>query len=301
MSLLFENPGGSRSASHFLGEDVNAATFEEVRQILLHRRGFDLGMYKDGCIRRRIAARVRARGFQEPQHYLELLVRNEAEVDALVAALSIQVSQFFRNPSTFELLHQQVLPDLFRRIRRQGRRELRAWSLGCAGGEEPYSLAILLDQLVPPRMKFSIRACDIAPEVLARAREGLYEPSRVGRTPLDWREKYFSAEKGRLRLQERIRSLVSFEEHNILGDASLGEADLVLCRNVLIYFSRNEQERVLQSLAKILPQDGVLVLGRAETLIGDSRTLFSIFNPAERIFLRRGEAESTLSQLQGAW
>ncbi|MDO3378386.1 CheR family methyltransferase [Geoalkalibacter halelectricus] len=301
MSLFFEEAPGGGALSHFLGEDVDAAAFEEVRQILLHRRGFDLGMYKDGCIRRRIAARVRAHGFREPRPYLELLVRDDAEVDALMAALSIQVSQFFRNPSTFELLHDQVLPDLFRRLRREGRRELRVWSLGCAGGEEPYSLAILLDQLVPPRMTFSIRAGDISPSVLARAREGLYEPARLGALPQDWRDKYFSRERTRLRLNERIRALVQFEECNVLGGLAWGEADLILCRNVLIYFSRGEQERVLRDLAEGLAPGGVLVLGRAETLIGESRALFSILSPAERIFLRTATGHKDAGHLQGAW
>ncbi|WP_305045150.1 CheR family methyltransferase [Geoalkalibacter sp.] len=300
MNLLFSDPLPSRSAAHFLGEDVDEATFAEVRQILLLRRGFDLGMYKDGCIRRRIAARVRAKGFPEPRPYLELLVRCDVEMDALMAALSIQVSQFFRNPSTFELLHRQVLPELFRRLRLEGRRELRAWSLGCAGGEEPYSLAMLLDQLVPPRMKYGIRAADISPAVLARAREGLYEPARLNGLPPGWRERYFSAEGGRWRLHEKLRRQVCFVEHNVLADQGFGEADLILCRNVLIYFSRAEQERVLRRLAACLPPGGVLVLGRAETLIGESRELFSILNPAERVFLRIGPGAGDFVFGQGA-
>ncbi len=291
MTLPPEKTVKERSRHPFVGTDVDEEAFAEVRQILLRKRAFDLGMYKDACIRRRIAGRVRARGFQQARPYLELLVRDEAEVDRLMAALTIHVSQFFRNPTTFDLLRDQVVPELFRRLRHQGRRELRVWSVGCAGGEEPYSMALLLDQLVPPRMKFAILASDITPLVLAQARTGLFDGHRLTKVPDEMRARYFSAEGLRWRLQEEIRKLVTFSEHNILGDEPYPGADLILCRNVLIYFSRADQERVLRRFAQALPADGALVLGRAETLIGGSRELFCVLNPAERVFLRRAAAD----------
>src|SRR5690606_4436475 len=101
--------------------------------------GVDLGMYKDRCIKRRIAIRVRARGFQAPGPYLAVLRREPDEVTALLTALTIHVSQFFRNPSTFAVLEKVVLPELAARAREDGGREVRLWSLGCAAGEEPYS------------------------------------------------------------------------------------------------------------------------------------------------------------------
>jgi chemotaxis protein methyltransferase CheR len=292
MSLLSEKNAGLPATAHFLGEDVDADTLEEARQVLLQLRNFDLHMYKDGCIRRRIAARVRACGFHHPRPYLEMLVRTPAEVDALMAAVTVQVSEFFRNPSTYDLLLEQVIPELFRRIREQGGRNLRVWSVGCAGGEEPYSLAMLLDQVLPPGMRFGIRATDINPQVLDQARQAVFDPRRMSQVPDAWRDRYFVPQGKGYRLREDVRAAVRFEQHNILAAQDEPQADLIVCRNVLIYFSRFQQERVLQTLARALPAGGVLVLGRAETLIEESRTLFSIVNPAERIFIRSSKTRA---------
>jgi chemotaxis protein methyltransferase CheR len=154
-----EPTGGSRPAP-FVGSEFPEAEFREVCRILLAKRGFDLALYKDRCVKRRIATRVRARGFSEARPYLALLERDEAELDALMAALTIHVSQFFRNPSTFDLLARQVLPELLRRAQAEGRRILRLWSVGCASGEEPYSLALLLQELAPPEVKIDILGTD---------------------------------------------------------------------------------------------------------------------------------------------
>jgi chemotaxis protein methyltransferase CheR len=275
----------------FVGADVDEQTLEEVRQVLLQKRQFDLGMYKDACIRRRIAGRVRARGFQQAQSYLDLLAVDEEEVTALMSAMTIHVSQFFRNASTFDVLREEIVPQMFRRLRLQGRRELRVWSVGCAGGEEPYSVALLMEQVVPPRMRYSIQACDITPAVLEKAREGLFEGPRLTNVSDELRDKHFSLEQGRWRLNERLRSKEEFWRHNVLSEEPYPEADLILCRNVLIYFSRPDQARVLERFAAALPEDGVLVLGRAETLSGASREQFRVHNPAERIFFKRGCAE----------
>lgn len=296
MSLLSEKRAESLPSPHFLGEDVDVETLEEARQILLQLRNFDLHMYKDGCIRRRIAARVRACGFQHPRPYLEMLVRTPAEVDALMAAVTVQVSEFFRNPSMYDVLYEQVIPELFKRIRLQNERNLRVWSVGCAGGEEPYSLAMLLDQRVPPGMTYSIRATDINPRVLEEARRAVFDARRVNQIPEAWRARYFSTKGQSFQVQESLREHLRFEQHNVLTADNEPPADLIVCRNVLIYFSRFEQDRVLQSLARALPAGGVLVLGRAETLIDRSRDLFSVVNPAERIF-RRSPDGGALSRM----
>lgn len=289
MSLLSEKRAESLPSPHFLGEDVDVETLEEARQILLQLRNFDLHMYKDGCIRRRIAARVRACGFQHPRPYLEMLVRTPAEVDALMAAVTVQVSEFFRNPSMYDVLYEQVIPELFERIRQRGESHLRVWSVGCAGGEEPYSLAVLLDQRVPPHMTYGIRATDINPKVLDEARRAVFDVRRMNQLPEAWRARYFAAKGQSFQVLESLRDKVRFEQHNVLAAQDEPQADLIVCRNVLIYFSRFEQDRVLQSLARALPAGGVLVLGRAETLIDRSRALFSVVNPAERIFRRSPE------------
>jgi chemotaxis protein methyltransferase CheR len=278
--------GGSRPAP-FVGREFPEAEFREVCRILLAKRGFDLTMYKDRCVKRRIATRVRARGFSEPRPYLALLERDEAELDALLAALTIHVTQFFRNPSTFALLEQQILPSLLRRVQTEGRRKLRLWSVGCASGEEPYSLALLMRELASPEVKVDILGTDISLAILESARDGLYDLQRLAEVPADLRERYFLPEGRGYRLSESIRRMVRFEQHDMLTAPAYPRADLIICRNALIYFSREEQENILQRFAEALPVGGILVLGKAEMLLPRSRRLFAAECLGERVYRRQ--------------
>jgi chemotaxis protein methyltransferase CheR len=269
-----------------IGEELPDEAFAAIIEQLRVRRQFDLGSYKDRCIRRRIAKRLRASGVDDVAGYLKLLAGDDGELDALLATLSIHVSQFFRNPDTFQTLERHVLPDLCRMAREAGRNELRLWSVGCAGGEEPYSLALLIDELAPVDLEVTILATDVSEPVLTAAREALFEPARLLEVPLAVRARYFVVEGERFRLVERVRAMVRFERHNIMTAADNPVADLILCRNVLIYFTREEQARILARFAAALPEGGALVLGRAEALVGPERRLFRTEFPTERIYRR---------------
>jgi chemotaxis protein methyltransferase CheR len=273
-----------------IGEELPDAAYEAIIDQLRRRRQFDLGAYKDRCIRRRIAKRLRSSGAPDIAGYLARLAADDGELDALLATLSIHVSHFFRNPDTFQALERQVLPDLFALVRAAGRRELRLWSVGCASGEEPYSLALLIDELAPAGIDISILATDVSAPVLEVARAALYEPARLAEVPPPVLARYFTAQGERCRLIERVRAMVRFERHNIMTAEAFPAADLILCRNVLIYFTREEQARILARFAATLPAGGALVLGRAETLVGRERQLFRMEFPTERIYRRTAAA-----------
>lgn len=277
---------GYQGIRPLIGEELPDEAFEAIIEQLRVRRQFDLGSYKDRCIRRRIAKRLRASGVDDVAGYLELLAGDDGELDALLATLSIHVSQFFRNRDTFQTLERHVLPDLCQLAREAGRNALRLWSVGCAGGEEPYSLALLIDEMAPVDLEVTILATDVSEPVLIAAREALFEPARLLEVPLTVRARYFVAEGERFRLVERVRNMVRFERHNIMTAANYPAADLILCRNVLIYFTREEQARILARFAAALPEGGALVLGRAEALVGPERRLFRTEFPTERIYRR---------------
>lgn len=267
------------------GGELSDEEFAAIGELLRERRHFDLGCYKDNCIRRRIAKRFRVLGLDGAAPYLEVLRRNEDELDALLAALTVHVTQFFRNPSTFAVLGKKVLPEILERARRVGQRDVRLWSVGCASGEEPYSLALLLDEIASG-LPVSILGTDLSREILQKAREGFYDPLRLTEVPPVVRSRYFVPERMGFRLAEEIRSRVKFERHDIVTEVPYPSADLILCRNVLIYFSRQEQEGILCRFAAALREGGWLVLGKAETLLGEARTLFSSEHPGDRIYRR---------------
>lgn len=277
---------GRLRPSPFVGSEFPDDAFAEVRRLLLERRNFDIGMYKDRCLKRRIASRVRALGLHDPQAYLQCLRQDAAEVDALMTALTIHVSQFFRNPSMFAALERSVLPGLLSQARAEGRSALRLWSAGCSSGEEPYSLALVVDALGKIEVPVQILATDLSPAILEVARAGLFDPQRLAEVPAAVQKKYFTPVGARLALDEKLRARVRFSCHNLLTAPDYPRSDLILCRNVLIYFSREEQEKILGRFAAVLPPDGVLVLGKAEMLLGEARGLFRIESPAERIYRR---------------
>jgi len=269
----------------FVGANFRDDDFLEIVRILQSRRAFDLSSYKDRCIKRRIASRVRARGLSDSAHYVELLDTDNDEIDALLAVLTIHVSQFFRNPSTYQVVEEKVLPELIRRAQREERRQLRIWSVGCAGGEEPYSLALLLRELPTDGLEIDILGSDVSQPILDQAARAEYDAQRLAEVPERVRERYFNRLEGtRFRLNDEIRNMVRFERRDILADLNYPEADLILCRNVMIYFSREEQSRILDRFATSLGKEAFLVLGRAETLVGTARHLFRSEYPVERVY-----------------
>jgi chemotaxis protein methyltransferase CheR len=268
------------------GDDLSDADFEAVAELLRRRRQFDLSQYKDRCIRRRIAKRLRICQVRDFSAYLNKLEVDRDELDTLLATISIHVSQFFRNPDTFRILEQKILPELLRCARADGRTGLTLWSAGCSTGEEPYSLALLVDDMAVQDLDIRILATDISEPVLESARLGSFEATRMKEIPPDVIASYFQAENGRYRLADRVRKKVEFLRHNIMTASGYPPADLILCRNVLIYFTRSEQERILSRFAEALPECGALVLGRAETMTGEARDYYRPEFPVERIYRR---------------
>lgn len=272
------------------GSDLTDAEYDAITALLRDRRQFDLGQYKDRCIRRRIAKRLRACEVNDFEAYLKKLDMDRDELDTLLATISIHVSQFFRNPDTFRIIEQIILPDLCRRAKTAGRRELTLWSAGCASGEEAYSLALIVDDLANIDLDIRILASDISTPVLEIARAGTFDASRMKEVPKEVITKYFiTQENGRYQLSEPIRNRVEFIHHNIMTAKDYPVADMILCRNLLIYFTRPEQERILSRFATALPEHGALVLGRSETMTGNIRRCFKSEFPVERIYRRTAE------------
>lgn len=275
------------------GDDLSDAEFTAIADLLRDRRQFDLEQYKDRCVRRRIAKRLRIAQATDLAAYLARLDTDRDELDALLANISVHVSQFFRNPDTFRVLEQKVLPDLFRRARVAGRSSLTLWSAGCASGEEPYSLAMLVDDLETADLEIRILATDISEHVLEAARSGVFEATRLREVPAKAIKKYFRVDNDRYQLIGRVRDRVEFVRHNIMTDNVYPVADLILCRNVLIYFTRPEQERILSRFAEVMHEHGALVLGRSETMVGRIRGYFVAEFPVERIYRRTAQLATT--------
>lgn len=261
--------------------------FEIIRRILKNNKGFNLNSYKDKCIKRRIAIRIRATHSSSAEEYCELLVRDAGELDLLLKVLTIHVSHFFRNPPTFAKLQGEIFPYLFVRAADAQRATLNFWSVGCASGEEPYSLALILKESFAAEMartKVSILATDVDEGILEVARKGTYGEERLAEVTPSLRKHWFALREGKHQLVPEIRAMVDFRRGDLLERAPLPESDLILCRNVLIYLERQVQEKIIAGFADALGIGGILVLGKAETLVGTSRRRFQTVCPVERIY-----------------
>jgi chemotaxis methyl-accepting protein methylase len=246
-------------------------------------RGLQLTSYKQPCLRRRLAVRMRARGVHTFAAYAALLDRVPEEYDLLLDALTINVTRFFRNPDTYTLLRERVVPDLTAQVAPA------VWSAGCATGEEPYSLAILFTEQAEragKRARTRIDATDLDPGALERMRHAEYPAPAVADVPPDLLARYFSPGPP-YRIDARVRRLVRLVRHDLTREAPPEPPyHLVVCRNVVIYFDRATQERLFQRFFDALVPGGYLLLGKVETLFGPARARFVLADARERLFRR---------------
>lgn len=238
-------------------------------------------------MRRRIGARMRARGVHSYDAYAALLRRDPDESRRLVDALTIHVSRFYRNPETWDAMAATILPDLWRA--RGG--ALRCWSAGCAAGEEPYTLAMLLLEHArragtsPP--DGLIDATDYDRGSLEQAAQGTYPRAVLKDLPPQLSRRYV-ASRDPLVLAPEVRRLVRLARHDLTQELPPAPPyDLVLCRNVVIYFDAPTQERIASLLTDALMPGGYLVLGKVEIIRGEARSRLALENPRERIYRRR--------------
>ena len=274
----------------------------------IHRNtSFDFREYKKTSLKRRIGTRLQATKASSYRDYMAILDANPTEYERLLRSLTIKLTEFFRDAEAFQVLEEIVLPELIgrqedRETRRQGDREiltvspppplspspsLRIWSAGCASGEEPYSVAILLAEILGPRLadfEISIYGTDVDEEVITRARRAEYEAARVAGVKKEWLDRYFTYNNGKYKVKGKIRRLVKFGLLNLVSDPPISRLDLLLCRNVLIYFSRELQERLFMRFHRALNEGGFLVLGKAEVPIGPAQGLFKQVNRGWRVY-----------------
>jgi len=265
--------------------------FDLVRRHLLRSRGIDLAGYSRPFIMRGIRKTMARSGAKDYADYLRLLRQNEEETTKLLCALSINVTEFFRDKPAFESFSVRAIRPLLEEKCSARGGMLRIWSAGCATGQEAYTLGICVAQEMT-KMRVEkpmtmVVGTDISAKALERARKGFFTPEQVqGLSELMLRTYFEKAEGGYL-VSEKIRKGVRFARHNLLDDPTTKHFDAIVCRNVVIYFSRPMHERVMTNLHEALRPGGYLMLGRTETLMGTYRKKFETVDSENRIF-RKG-------------
>ena len=272
------------------GEGLSATDLEELGQVLklVHQAtGIDFSSYKEETLVRRLKKRKSTLGVATAEAYLALLRRDPGELRALQRLFLVSVSSFFRDRDSFFALGRAMagsISDLPPGM------PIRVWVPGCASGEEPYTLAIVLAELLDDdrvQHPVEIVGTDLNAEALDVARKGVYRLTALAEAEADLRDRYFTARGQHFAIRPEIASCVRFEQGDVLAGSPPGEFELVSCRNLLIYMKSQLQDRLVASFHQVLRPKGLLLLGSSESLGVPGQQLFMPIDPFNRLFRRR--------------
>lgn len=260
--------------------------FEAIKRRIYEVRGLDTRQYKDTYIKRRLAVRMRANSVETYMDYLQILKKNLDEFNPLMDSLTINVTEFFRNPETYQAI-EGFLRDIIMEKKNRGRNLIRIWSAGCSSGEEPYSIAILLSEILGDEFKdynITIYATDIDPIIIGKAKAGIYKSENLKNVSEARISRYFKKLEEDYIIRDEIKRLIRFSKLDLIADKKSKSFDMILCRNVVIYFSRELQERLYMDFYDSLNHNGYFVMGKTETLVGESMNRFRSVDKSERIY-----------------
>ncbi|MGF1633704.1 MAG: CheR family methyltransferase [Phycisphaerae bacterium] len=255
---------------------VTDAQFKRISQVVYDHCGINLHDGKRQLVQARLAKRLRVTGRRDVGGYLEWVLQdpNGPEFLNFIDSLSTNLTSFFRENQHFEYLKNKLLPDLIAKKNKSGRKQLRAWSAGCSSGEEPYTIAMTLCETSEMRgFDAKVLATDISTAVLAKAAAGVYDAERIEGIPPQLRGKYFDPRKtsgGRaMAARPVLRDLISFRHLNLMERWPFtGPFDFIFCRNVMIYFDKPTQEKLVGRFHDCLAPGGILFTGHSESLTG---------------------------------
>lgn len=232
------------------------------------KSGIDLGQYKEAQMRRRLNTLRIKNGFTSFAAFFRAMDENQMLFYEFLDRMTINVSEFWRNPNRWEILRTKVLPELLVQSPR-----IRCWSAACSTGEEPYTLAMILDSM-NALSSARVLASDLDENALARAKDGLYISRALKDVPSSFQPKYFTPEKEMFRVSDRLKSGITFQKQNLLSDTFESGLDLIICRNVMIYFTEEAKSLLYHKFSRALRPGGVLFVGSTE----------QIFNPGQYQF-----------------
>ena len=240
----------------------------------------DLRKYKRPQMQRRLSALRDKLGYKDFGSYFNALVRNRDLFDEFLDRMTINVSEFFRNPNRWEVVQHRVVPELLAKSRR-----IKVWSAACSTGEEPYTLAMILNQYLP-LAEVKVFASDIDENAIARAKKGVYHQRSLQFVPPEFVNKYFRKVDAQMyAINEDLKQCVTFKKHNLLEDTFETDFDLIICRNVIIYFTEPAKDILYHKFSKSLKPGGILFVGSTEQIFNPHTYNFSTY---DTFFYQRG-------------
>ena len=260
--------------------------FAALKRFIEQTLKIQCGNYKEDYIKRRLLSRMRSTNTANYEEYLKYLKANDPELEILRKALTINVTEFFRDTDVYESLKKDILPDLFRQ-----RKRLRIWCAGCSTGEEPYSIAMILSDFVSQNKELSaqIYATDIDKIVLAKAQEGIYTQKAMKNLSETQIHRHFTKlPDGNYQVKPHLKEFIRFRPHDLMSGVPVSRwLDLVTCRNVTIYFTESQKDDIARLYHGALVTDGYYIMGKTEYLGRKVENLFIAKNSVQKIFIKK--------------
>mgnify|MGYP001614848622 CR=1 FL=1 len=263
--------------------------FNQVLRFINKKRGIDLHSYRQSFTFRHLRSRMAETQSVDYLAYITYLKDNPKEIDLFLEDLSINVTHFFRDPEVFIAFKKGPLAELINRKGKNNLNLIRIWSAGCASGQEPYSLAIMMSEVLGKKSNFVVKilATDVDNETLERAEIGEYEQKDLKEAGKKILEKYFQlVYNGKYSVNDEIRKMVRFRKQNLISDPGLKCMDIIFCRNVMIYFTREQQEILFKKFHQSLNPKGYLVIAKVENIW--NKDLFVSLNLYDRLYQKVG-------------
>lgn len=242
------------------------ADFSTYRNLIYNESGIHFTATNRSILESRLKEQLRNKEIPNVGAYFSLISRDKEELKAFLDSITTNLTRFFRNQAHFDALEHYVVPELMKL--KAGTHMIKVWSAGCSTGEEPYTIAMLLSDILPPPWKYEIIASDISLKCLMTGKEGFYSNSRVDGVPEHYLKKYFDKVEGGYKVHADIMSKIRFDYHNLKNDSGLRGMDVVFCRNVIIYFDEPAQLAVMKRFWEAMAAKSYLFIGHSESLFG---------------------------------
>jgi chemotaxis protein methyltransferase CheR len=244
------------------------ADFEQYRTLIYGESGITFTSTNRSILESRLKERLREKKIDSVKTYFTTISTDKEEMKAFLDSITTNLTRFFRNQAHFDALEHYVVPELLKLKKGSPTTTIKIWSAGCSTGEEPYTIAMLMNEILPPPWKYEIVASDISLKCLMTAKEGFYPSNRVTGIPENYLGKYFDEVEGGYKIHTDIMSKIRFDYHNLKIDSGLRNLDLVFCRNVIIYFDEAAQLAVINRFWDSMAAKSFLFIGHSESLFG---------------------------------
>jgi chemotaxis protein methyltransferase CheR len=247
---------------------LNDVDFETYRKLIYAESSITFTAANRSILESRLRERLRDKGIDSVGAYFSKISTDKEELKGFLDAITTNLTSFFRNQPQFDAFKNYVVPELIHNIKKASDHTVKVWSAGCSTGEEPYSIAMLLSEILPPTWKIEILASDISLKCLMTAKEGFYEDNRISGIPPNYLVKYFDKVGQGYKIHPDIQTKIKFDYHNLKNDSGQHGIDVIFCRNVIIYFDEAAQNAVMNRFWDAMAPKSFLFIGHSESLFG---------------------------------